>query len=658
MRLIAQTVVVLCLPRDDPIAPKCIDMSSEDKQSSGGLVGKLGAIVHDVVDGVEDIIEDITGDGGEDGQPYNYDYDFIPPLAMLDGIPWHNLPTEEWLVKVGVRAAEILLNSTLVNEVLGDGEGDPLAELDHGHHLKHAFKNGRHTSAEDREAGVRTKIAGLSRVERARWFEHMLEVIGDSSAAEGAEPGLDAYNKLFQSIPLPAIAQTFQLDSSFAHLRVAGPNPTSLFRVEGDGLPAKFPLTEQQYQSAVGEEDSIAAALADGRLYMVDYAGQQPTLNGTYAQWQKYGFEPMALFVVPLGGDEPQALAPVAIQCGQNPATNPIYLPSDGVAWLEAKTVVQVADGNFHELVAHLGRTHLLLEPFPVATANLLAEAHPLRKLLEPHFTGTLFINWAAGAFLVAPRNFVDQLLSGTIDSDRVDAVTVTASRSFNDSFLPKWLAAQGLDDPAKLPIYPFRDDALLLWDAIGEWARAYVQVYWPTDQAVQGDTALQQWAKSLAAFDGGRTTDFGDTQDGGIRTAAYLAEAVQMIIFTGSAMHAAVNFPQGDIMDYAPAMPLAAYTAGPSEQATVTSDDWLEFLPPLRQALTQLNITYLLGNVHDTQLGQYGDDYFDDPGVRGALDAFHARLEAITAIIEERNLSRPRYTYLLPKEIPQSINI
>ncbi|MBV1862618.1 MAG: hypothetical protein KUG77_29625, partial [Nannocystaceae bacterium] len=585
-------------------------MSNDHDVHHNTLLDEAKAATHEVVVGVENLIEDVAGNGGDHGQPYRYDYDFIAPLAMLDGVPWRDLPSEAWLVKVGLRAAEILLNLELVRRTLSASDDDSLAALGEGHPLRSAFKNGSRTPAADRAAGVRSEIASLSHEQKTRWFERMLSAIGDATAVAGPASSLAAYDQLFQSIPRPAIAETFQLDSAFANFRVAGPNPTSLFRVSCDGLPAKFPLTSEQYRRAVGEGDSLSAALEDGRLYMVDYEGQQPTLDGTFPQWKKYGFEPMALFVVPLGGDRRQPLAPVAIQCGQDPATNPIHLPGDGSTWLEAKTVVQVADGNFHELVAHLGRTHLLLEPFPIATKNLLPEGHPLRTLLEPHFVGTLFINWAAGAFLVAPKNFVDKVLSGTIDADRVTSVTVSSGRSFNESFLPTWLAAQGVDDPEKLPVYPFRDDALLLWDAIGTWARAYVSVFWPSDEAVQADGALQRWARDLAAFDGGRVSGFGDCAGEGIQTAAYLGQAIQMIIFTASAMHAAVNFPQGDIMDYAPAMPLAGYTAGPRESGGGTPKDWLDFLPPLPQALTQLNITYLLGNVHETQLGRYGEGY------------------------------------------------
>ena len=103
--------------------------------------------------------------------------------------------------------------------------------------------------------------------------------------------------------------------------------------------------------------------------------------------------------------------------------------------------------------------------------------------------------------------------------------------------------------------------------------------------------------------------------------------------------------------MSFAPAMPLAGYSPTPS------AAPWLAMLPPLDQALTQLNLGTLLGSVHYTRLGQYGSDYFIDPKVQTALDKFQ---KALTAIEESMNNSglATTYPYLLPSLVPQSINI
>jgi arachidonate 15-lipoxygenase len=421
-------------------------------------------------------------------------------------------------------------------------------------------------------------------------------------------------------------------------------------------------VTEEQYQAVMGATDSLQSAIAQGRVYLADYAILDGALNGTYGtqpQIQKYLYAPLAMFAVPSNDDPHRLLRPVAIQCGQNPADYPVITPSTGeYAWLMAKTIVQVADANFHEAVSHLARTHLLIEPFVISTHRQLPSDHPLFKLLVPHFQGTLAINNAAQAFLVAPKGGVNGLLGSTIDNSRVLAVKGLQARGFNADMLPRRLKERGVDDPSALPVYPYRDDGLLVWEAIRDWVEAYLGLYYPSDEAVKSDRPLQNWAQELVAFDGGRLQDFGEGERSAIETLAYLIDAVTMIIFSASAQHAAVNFPQNGIMSFAPAMPTAGYEVAKAIGAQTTAKDWFELLPPLEQAQSQLNLLYLLGSVHFTKLGDYEDDYFTDSKIVEPLKAFQKRLTEIDGIIDRRNLNRPDYDYLKPLNIPQSINI
>jgi arachidonate 15-lipoxygenase len=84
--------------------------------------------------------------------------------------------------------------------------------------------------------------------------------------------------------------------------------------------------------------------------------------------------------------------------------------------------------------------------------------------------------------------------------------------------------------------------------------------------------------------------------------------------------------------------------------------------LPSLSQAQNQINILYLLGSVYFTTLGDYPADTFPaNAQLNNALHQFQANLQAATATITVRNQSRDRllpYEFLLPPNIPQSINI
>ncbi|WP_437595419.1 lipoxygenase family protein [Sorangium sp. So ce590] len=463
----------------------------------------------------------------------------------------------------------------------------------------------------------------------------------------------------FQTFRLPEIVSVYQDDTIFAWMRVAGPNPLVLRRVASPG--PSFPVTDAQYQSVMGKNDSLASAGDEGRLYLADYKALSQLVPGTAPDQQKYVEAPLALFAVPAAGSPGRLLRPVAIQCAQTPgAASPIFTPSDGVGWEVAKLHVQVADGNYHELISHLGQTHLVIEAFAMATPRQLAPEHPVNVLLTPHFQGTLAINDAAEADLIAPGGPVDNLLAGTIASSTQLAVDSVLSYSVNEQFLPAALARRGVDDPDALPIYPYRDDAILLWGAIHPWVSRYLAVYYTSDADVQGDYELQSWIAELSSPTGCALKDIGE--DGAIRTVAYLADLLTHVIFTASAQHAAVNFPQRFIMGFTPALPLAAYAPAPSVTTGLPSSEIYHHLPPLQQALLQLNVMTLLGGVYYSRLGDYDRNipgsYFTDARVREPLEAFQRALIETETIIGKRNFQRVPYVVLLPSEIPQSINI
>ena len=491
-----------------------------------------------------------------------------------------------------------------------------------------------------------------------------------------AETDFKPYQDLFQIVHLPCISDRFQSDRAFAAHRVAGPNPLVIERVR-DRLPANFPVTDRQYQAVMGQEDSLTQAIKDKRLYITDYKIFDGVKAGDFPpEYTKYLCAPLALFAVPQADNCSQSLVPVAIQCHQNPgADNPIFTPppsgtpeSQRWSWLIAKTIVQIADANYHELISHLGRTHLLIEPFIVATERELAPNHPLGILLRPHFQGTLFINHAATVGLINKAGIVDATFGCTLDESL--RITLEGVRgypfSFNDSMLPKFFKQRGLDDVIKLPDYPYRDDAMLIWDAIHQWVESYISIYYQSDKDVVDDPELQRWFESLIADDGGRMTGFGESNSLGgldIHSRAYLINAVTLIIFTSSVQHAAVNFAQATYMSYSPNMPFAGYRPSPKRATGATQDDYFGLIPPLEQAEAQMNITYTLGSVYYTQLGQYQNQnepvYFTDKNIHQPLKAFQDRLQEIETIIQDRNAVRPTfYSFLLPSKIPQSINI
>ena len=61
----------------------------------------------------------------------------------------------------------------------------------------------------------------------------------------------------------------------------------------------------------------------------------------------------------------------------------------------------------------HLGKTHLAMEPFSVATRACLPTTHPLGVLLRAHTRFMVFNNDLARRTLIAPDGPTDKLLAG-----------------------------------------------------------------------------------------------------------------------------------------------------------------------------------------------------------------------------------------------------
>jgi arachidonate 15-lipoxygenase len=566
---------------------------------------------------------------------YQFNYTHVSPLALVD-----KLPPEPLICNWKIKLAEFTLTA-----------------------MKNLFNNAQEKSIRGafwsriREVEL---VANAAKGMVAEDLEVLLGVFlhhhAEQSVHANPVDSLEEYAKLFNAIGLPPVSARIGNDIHFAHMRLAGPNPLMLHRIPRVD-ESRFSFKEADFQRLPQfKGDSLAAAGAEGRLFFVDYevlshitAGQLKT-----ADLQKFLYAPMALFVVDKTTCE---LMPVAIQCERSSKNgDPIFTPDDGHNWMIAKTIVEIADGNVHEAISHLGRTHLLIEPFVISTFRQLAPNHPIFLLLTPHFEGTLRINSMAWKYLIKDGGPVDRLLGGTIQESRGLAATGLRSQGVKDSYLPLCLKNRGVDDKTWLKYYPYRDDAELYWNAIKEWVQSYVKIYYPSDEQVGNDPELLAWIHEVGAEDGGRIPGFEFAPS---PTIASLAEALTFIIFTASVQHAAVNFPQYSLMSYVPNMPLAGFSRAPRTKEGGTERDYLNHLPPLPTAELQLYVGYVLGSMHYTTLGHYPENYFRDPLVAGPLKTFQDSLDEAGKQIAIRNSTRSvPYRFLERSGIPQSINI
>ena len=474
---------------------------------------------------------------------YKYDYASLSGIAMADGVPCKELPGFIWIKDVIKTILRLLRNVGTY----------------------HFFSRWIFRYSKKQSSNIRSK----------------------------QPKQMSDYVRYFQTLDIPKITFNYQ-DDVFARMRVAGQNPLMISAV--NAIEPSFPVDNTLFQSIKGfANDTLEKAIDEHRLFIVDYKKLELIKNGTDGHgMQQYNYVPKALFAIPANQSSLKtSLVPIAIQCGQVVSEDmPIYTPNDGMVWNMAKTIIQIADFNYHELISHLAATHLLIEPFVISTHRQLANNHPLKVLLLPHFEGTIFINWAAQKALVNTGGKVDTLFSGTIESSRA-LVAQRLTLSFNEELFPNKIKKRGVDKPNL--IYPYRDDAQKIWLAISEWVDSYLNIYYKNDQDILDDSELSAWAKELT--EAGHVLGFGDDNNGKITTLAYLKQAVTMVIFTSSAQHAAVNFSQHDFAGYPPNMPAAGYTPAPQNKNQSTQA-WLNILPPINQSAKQAKNLILTKNL------------------------------------------------------------
>ncbi len=578
---------------------------------------------------------------------WDFEHQNVAPVPMLKEVPKEADPTLIW----GITVLKVLV-PIVENLVANVKDAAELVEIKEGlsevSEAVGSLKPGQQWSLITNTTEMLKSLVGL-----------YLRLVSSEVKEYHEDAGLEAYKNLFQKIPLPAVADVFQNNDTFARYRVAGQNPMLIKGVSS--LPDNFPVSETGYQKVMGANDTLAEALAEKRLYLLDYYELERVVDNPQGP-EKQVFAPIALFVIPKND---KSLTPVAIQSGQSKDDFSITYAVDSNdnspeywQWQAAMSLVQVADGNYHELFVHLGRTHLIIEAFTIATNRCLAESHPINVLLLPHFEGTLFINNSAAGSLIASGGPIDDIFGGKIESTQLAAGTDRLELDFYGYMLPNDLATRQVDNKDFLPDYPYRDDALLIWDAIQSWTTEYINVYYADDAAVTDDYELTTWTESLMTE--GAIKGFKP-----ITTREQLSEVLTMVIFTSSAQHAAVNFPQSSLMSFAPAVTGAIWGKDPTN--VHTKEAWLQNFPPMRESLEQLSLLQILGGVYYRQLGEYSTnnfpylDWFEDDkitGEGGPLSQFQASLADIEKTINIQNETRQEYSFLLPSKIPPSINI
>lgn len=615
-----------------------------------GFAEKVEALAHDVEDLVEGERAAPAVLPQDDPDPaararglaeartmFRFSDAFAPPMVNVDGLPAGQAFTDRYDMDFVPAVTRIVVNQLGALDEFFKAHPEDRPDLLKIPQLIHTWRSGPHNFL------------------NSSFFTRTLSTLLDGKQASADR--IEDYPGLYRELKAPAIVPLVDEDWMFAYQRVAGFNPTVIERIEK--VPDRMPLADALFRAVTGENTTLEAAGKDGRLYLCDYALLDGIPGGVVMGMQKFLTAPLALFCR-MKGPGGERLMPVAIQLAQKPSADaPIFTPLDGIRWKIAKIYVSEADGNHHQTVAHLYTTHLRVEPIIVATHRELAATHPIAALLAPHFTFTLAINENARDSLLAKGGVVDLMLG----SDLAGSVEIMqrANRQwrFDEAGPEALLRRRGVDDPALLPQFPFRDDTLLLWKAILGHVERYLDLYYRSPQDMVQDAELQGWARCLVAKDGADLAGMALDPAAPFADLPYLKRLLAQVIYTASAQHASVNYAQYPLMSYSPGCPLALYGPPPTAASAEDAGTYLKRLPPIAMALWQMAVADLLTSQQWDELGNFGPGAFVGPSVERTVGIFQAELATIETTIAARNATRPfAYELQLPSRVPNSISI
>lgn len=476
-------------------------------------------------------------------------------------------------------------------------------------------------------------------------------------------------------------------DEEFGREMVAGVNPCVIRLLQE--FPPKSTLDIAVYgdQTSILKNEqleinlgglTVEKALNGQRLFILDYHDAfMPFLEKINKNAKAYATRTI-LFLKDGGTLKPVAIElslphPNGVKYG---AESKIILPADqgvdSTIWLLAKAHVIVNDSCYHQLMSHWLNTHAVVEPFIIATNRHLSVLHPINKLLDPHFRDTININGLARNALINADGIIEETFLPGPNSVEMSSAAYK-NWVFTDQALPADLIKRGLavEDPSSphglrlvIEDYPYAVDGLEIWDAIKSWVQDYVSLYYPTDEAVQKDTELQTWWKEVVEKGHGDLKDkpwwpkMQNIQD--------LIQSCSIIIWTASALHAAVNFGQYPYGGYILNRPTLSRRWIP-EKGTPNYDEmvknpqkaYLRTITPKYQTLIDLSVIEILSRhaSDEIYLGERDVKFWtSDSRALQAFQKFGSKLAKIEGKITERNNDSDLKNRTGPVQLPYTL--
>eukprot|EP00850_Spirogloea_muscicola_P008462 SM000045S16207 [mRNA] locus=s45:274498:280416:- [translate_table: standard] len=433
-------------------------------------------------------------------------------------------------------------------------------------------------------------------------------------------------------------------------------------------LPHDFPLKQEDVADRLRPGKSLEAEFRDKRFSIIDYSALEPFFQQVNEQKECLMYGARCLFY----RDSTESILPVAIQLEKK---GPIFTHAKDRSkgkwqWLLAKAYVASVDSGVHQLDSHWTNCHACSEVINISMRRQLAEAHPIFRLLLPHYRYTMNINKEARRLLInagfglglTPTGIVERTSSTGQYAMRAAAALYGLKWGFDTQALPKDLERRGMLKKDYVEDYPYRDDGMDVWHAIETYVREYVALYYGNDPAVAkkniaDDYELQAFWQDVQRGHADKITGWPK-----LETAENLVQIITTMIWVPTGVHTAVNFPQYDYSGWQPNHPAGMRSGMP--EGEVGEKEFMAALPrPLQTVIVMAIVKSLVGRSPEEVY--LGDDPLENPhahewAVEPAAQALHKKFRRtmldVQYELEQRNRKRidagsVAYPYMLPRK-------
>ena len=466
------------------------------------------------------------------------------------------------------------------------------------------------------------------------------------SRHNGTLRGFDDYYHIVPKPPAPA--RNWQDDAWFGWLQLAGVNPHQIRLCKK--IPEGFHVTDADVATVLPKGRSLADEMAADRIFYGDYG----VLAGLHRRPGRIMTEPFCLF----HRNAENMLTPIAIQARRDLAREqtPVFTPADSKwDWLTAKAFVQNASNHTHQGIFHYFGCHLVTEVITVAFHRNVPPQSPLYALLTPFLGKCLGINEIARKLLVSRDGIIDRSLSGGAKGVLEGCARAWSLYRWDEHTFHGDLVARGVT-AATLPVYAFRDDASLIWDAIHAYVREIIDAHYRSDAAVAEDQEIAQWLAELRDAEGGAMKGLPD-----VTARAALIDFLTDIIFKAGPLHSAMNAGQLEAYGYVPHTPAGLYQDPPTRKGSSDETTFLRLLPDRETACKQIGPAWVLARPTPVPITHFAESHLAAMPAphRAAALRLQEAMRGISRTVAERNRGRfLPYEYMDPATMAYQVNL